>query len=140
MQNQFSPEAALQYARTLADWAGLRYSRETTTHRVVRNELPETNQSFLDEGVMCEVLVDGHFGYAGTSDLSPAGLRRCFDRAVATTRATSQQKVFSFTSSERPQARGTYTSPRRVRLDQASLEEIIAFEAPRRQEIGRAHV
>ena len=126
MQNQFSPEAALQYARTLADWAGLRYSRETTTHRVVRNELPETNQSFLDEGVMCEVLVDGHFGYAGTSDLSAAGLRRCFDRAVATTRATSRQKVFSFTEKERPQARGTYTSPRRVRLDQASLEEITA--------------
>lgn len=128
MKNSFAPEAALnsalKHARGQADWAGIRYSRETTTHRMVRNDLPESNQSFLDEGAMCEVLVEGHFGYAGTSDLSPEGLRRCFDKALATTRATAGKKVFSFTEKQRPVAKGEYRSPGSLPLDQTSLAEI----------------
>ena len=31
---------------------------------------------------MCEVLVDAHFGYAATADLSLGGLMRAFDRAT----------------------------------------------------------
>ena len=30
----------------------------------------------LTEGVMAEVLVDGHFGYAATADLSAEGIQR----------------------------------------------------------------
>ena len=124
MQKHFNAQPALQHARNQAEWAGIRYSRETTTHRMVRNELPEKNESFLDEGAMCEVLVDGHFGYAGTSDLSPEGLKRCFDRAIATTKATARNKVFAFAQTERPAAKGSYTSPRSRRLDETSLAEI----------------
>ena len=82
-------EFAISHAMHTAQWAGVRYSRETTTQRMVRNDRPETNQSALDEGAMCEVLVDGHFGYAATADLSEVGLQRAFDRALATTSATS---------------------------------------------------
>ena len=32
---------------------------------------PEKNDTACDEGVLCEVLVDGHFGYAATADLEP---------------------------------------------------------------------
>lgn len=107
-----------------AEWAGLRYSSETTTQRSVRNDRPEHNQSALEEGAMCEVLVDGHFGYAATADLSLAGLQRAFDRAVATTRATSAHKVHRFTTSQRPLASGSYRSPRQSALDDTSLAEI----------------
>lgn len=120
----FSPESALEQARKSCEWAGLRYSRELTTSRVVRNDQPEANQSSLEEGVMAEVLVDGHIGYAATADLSPEGIRAAFDRALATTRATAKHKVFSFTPATRPVAKGEYKSPRAKSFDQISVAEI----------------
>ncbi len=119
-----APEAALKRARQSADWAGLRYVRETTSQRVVRNDRPEKNESAIDEGAMCEVLVDGHFGYAATADVSGEGLQRAFERALATTRATSRHKVHSFATRERPLARGTYQSPYQEKLDDTALAEI----------------
>lgn len=125
MPNTVIPqEFALQHALKSAQWAGLRYSREATTQRTVRNDRPERNQSCLEEGAMCEVLVDGHFGYAATADLSSAGLARAFDRAIATTRATSGHKVHAFDASQRPKAAGNYRSPRERDLDATSLTEI----------------
>lgn len=117
-------EPALQHALKSAYWAGLRYSRERTTQRAVRNERPERNQSSLEEGAMCEVLVDGHFGYAATADLSLGGLVRAFDRAIATTRATSVSKVHAFDVRQRPKATGSYRSARQRDLDASSLAEI----------------
>ncbi|HEY8280587.1 MAG TPA: TldD/PmbA family protein [Bdellovibrionota bacterium] len=122
--SNFSPEKALGYAKTKADWAGLRYSSETTTYRVVRNDKPEKNSSSLEEGVMAEVLVDGHFGYAATADLSEAGLQRAFDQAVATTKGLSRHKAFAFSAEQRPLAKGEYRSPRQKNLDSTSLAEI----------------
>lgn len=117
-------EPALRHALLSADWAGLRHSSETTTQRCVRNDRPEQNQSGLEQGAMCEVLVDGHFGYAATADLSLTGLQRAFDRAAATTRATSAYKVHHFTAAQRPQAIGHYQSRRQTALDQTSLADI----------------
>jgi len=116
--------AALRHALPAAEWAGLRHSRETTTQRGVRNDRPDQNQSALEEGAMCEVLVDGHFGYSATADLSLAGLQRAFERAIATTRATSAHQVHRFTPNQRPAASGRYRSPRHTSLDDTSLAEI----------------
>jgi predicted Zn-dependent protease len=91
---------------------------------MVRNDLPERNQSSIEEGAMCEVLIDGHFGYAATADLSIDGLRQGFDRAIATTRATSQHKVHAFTPEQRPRAVGSYRSARARDLDATGLAEI----------------
>jgi predicted Zn-dependent protease len=115
---------ALKQARQSADWAGLRYSHETTRRREVRNDRPEKNESTLDEGVMCEVLVDGHFGYAASADVSAAGLKRAFERAIATSRAASGHKAHSFSLSARPQAQGQYQSPYQKKLDDTTLTEI----------------
>lgn len=120
----FDPQPALAYARTIAQWAGLRYSREITQSRAVRNDAPEKNVTSLEEGAMCEVLVDGHFGYAATADLSSAGLRRAFDKAVATTRATSPYKVYAFSDAHRAPVKGTYESPAQVRLESTALASI----------------
>ena len=117
-------QSALDQAMLSAQWAGIRHSRETTTQRVVRNDRPETNQSALEEGAMCEVLVDGHFGYAATADLSITGLQRAFDRAIATTRATSPHKLHTFSAGQRPRATGTYRSPRHRDLDTTGQAEI----------------
>jgi predicted Zn-dependent protease len=115
---------ALQYATQSAEWAAIRHSSETTTYRSVRNDKPQGNEVSLDEGAMCEVLIDGHFGYAATADLSLSGLQRAFDRAIATTRATSRHKVQAFTVSERPRAVGNYRSARQRDLDSLGLVEI----------------
>ena len=123
----YSPTAcedAIRHAMQYAQWAGVRHSSETTTQRVVRNDKPEANQSSLDEGSMCEVLVDGHFGYAATADQSGMGLQRAFDRAIASTRATSAYKAHGFAVDQRPRASGGYRSPRQTDLDHTSLAEI----------------
>lgn len=118
------PNLALRLARGTCEWAALRHYCETTTRRQVRNDQPEKNQSTRDEGVMCEVLVNGHLGYAATADTSTAGLQRAFDRAVATTRATSDHKVHAFGEQVRPVVQGRYQSPRQRALDATSVAEI----------------
>jgi predicted Zn-dependent protease len=123
-QTAIAHEFAIRHAMSIAQWAGMRYSRETTTQRVVRNDRPEANQSSLEEGAMCEVLVDGHFGYAATADLSDAGLQRAFDRALATTRATSLYKVHAFAADQRPSATGSYRSARQQDLEHTSLATV----------------
>ena len=118
------PNLALRQARDNCEWAALRHYRETTTQREVRNDQPEKNESSLDEGVMCEVLVNGHLGYAATADTSTAGLQRAFARAIATTHATSAHKVHAFSEQVRPAVQGRYQSPRQRALDATSVAEI----------------
>ncbi len=66
-----------------ADWVSLRHVREKTTYRTIRDEKPDRNNISFDQGVMVEVLVNGHFGFAGTSDLSSDGIRRAFMKATS---------------------------------------------------------
>jgi predicted Zn-dependent protease len=115
---------ALRHALQSAEWAAIRFSSETTTDCAIRNDKPDSNNTSLDEGAMCEVLIDGHFGYAATADLTIAGLQRAFDRAIATTRATGQYKAQAFTPNERPRAVGNFRSARRRDLDALTLAEI----------------
>ena len=114
-------QTALSHAKREADWAGLRYSSESTQSRAVRNDAPERNETSLEEGAMCEVLIDGHFGYAATADLSLAGLKHAFDKAIATTLATSQHKVHAFTDVQRAAVQGAYESPAQTRLANTPL-------------------
>lgn len=107
-----------------ADWIGLRLVHEKTSTRSVRNDHPERNQIFIDEGAMIEVLVDGHFGYAATADLSEAGLLQALDRALVTSKAAAAKKVFSFTQEQRPRFIGEFQGASQKPLDQASLAEI----------------
>ena len=122
----FDPHAALAYAHKAAQWAGLRYSRESTQTRAVRNDTPDKNDTTLEEGAMCEVLIDGHFGYAATADLSASGLQRAFDNAIATTRATSRHKVHAFTTAQRAAVQGVYKSPAQTRLAAMPLAHVSA--------------
>jgi predicted Zn-dependent protease len=117
----FDPQSALRHAQKAAQWAGLRYSRESTQSRAVRNDAPEKNETTREEGVMCEVLIDGHFGYAATADLSDTGLQRAFDQAIATTNATSGHKVHAFSDAHRAAVQGAYESPTQTPLAASSL-------------------
>ncbi len=123
---EFPPTAQSVFAGLPADvqWAGLRFSREVTTHRLVRDESPQANATSVDAGVMCEVLVDGHFGYAASSDTSEAGLQLAFARAITTTRASSSRKAHAFQVAQRPPSQGAYRSPRAQGLDASNAQDI----------------
>jgi predicted Zn-dependent protease len=123
----FDPLQALKWIRGSADWIGLRFVQEGTQSRMIRNGRPETQQFNLERGVQIEVIVDGHLGYASTSDLSEAGLKRATARAVALTKKAAAAKVFPFTPDLRPQAVGSYLSPRLKSPDELTLQEFISF-------------
>lgn len=118
-------ESCLSQYKNSADWVGLKLMSEKTTYRVVRNEKPEMNQTFYDSGVRVEVLVDGHFGYVGTTDLSPDGIRRAFETALRQTRLWSKHKVHTFKPEHRPAEKGLYRSPIQKSLDSLSALEIM---------------
>jgi len=107
-----------------AEWIGLRYVRERTTYRYIRNEKPDLNRSVLDEGLMVEVLEGGHFGHSATSDMSAEGLEAALGRAIAQTKTASARKVFSFTEAVRPLSQGRYQSPSATPLAEAKAGAI----------------
>ena len=72
-------ESLLKPIKNSADWVALKFFSEKTTMRSLRNEAPDRNATEWDIGVRVEVLVDGQFGYAGTSDLTPDGVSRAFE-------------------------------------------------------------
>ncbi len=106
------------------DWAQLRHVSEKTTYRTVRDEKPDRNHISFDHGLMVEVLVNGHFGYAGTSDLSEDGVKRAFTKAVSMAKQASAFKVHDFSVLQRPMAKGHYSSPVTRPMDSISAKEI----------------
>ncbi|XGC82476.1 TldD/PmbA family protein [Bdellovibrio bacteriovorus] len=126
-------QRTLKSLRNEADWVSLRYVTEKTTLRSVRDEKPDRNNITFDQGVMVEVLVQGHFGFAGTSDLTESGLKRAFAKATAMAKSAAAFRVHEFSADHRPVALGTYRSPVVKPLDAFSAKEIsdIFIEATR---------
>lgn len=131
-------QRTLQAVKNHADWISLRHVTEKTTVRSYRDEKPDRNHISYDSGVMVEVLVEGHFGYAGTSDISEAGIRKATDRAVSMAKASADKKVFNFSLEQRPQSRGRYKSSVIKPLDSLSAKEIadIFIEANKAMKIS----
>ncbi len=120
----FDISSLLQKHKAAADWVGIKWISEKTTYRSVRNENPELNQTVHDRGLRIEVLIDGHFGYAGTSDISTEGINHAVQKAVAQTRQWSKHKIFSFTKEQRPVTKGHYRSQIQKPLDSLGLKEL----------------
>ncbi|WP_413569492.1 TldD/PmbA family protein [Bdellovibrio sp. HCB117] len=117
-------QRTLNQVKSDADWVSLRHVTEKTTHRRVRDEKIDGNSVYFDQGVMVEVLVNGHFGFAGTSDLTESGIKRALGKAIAMAKSGSSQKVHNFTTAQRPQAKGIYSSPVIRPIDSLSAKEI----------------
>ncbi|MEK2644335.1 TldD/PmbA family protein [Bdellovibrio sp. BCCA] len=117
-------QRTLNSVRNDADWVNLRLVTEKTTWRMVRDEKTDRNHISFDQGIMVEVLVNGHFGFAGTTDLSEGGIKRALAKAVTMAKAASSQKVHEFSLAQRPTAKGSYKSPVVKPLDSFSAKEI----------------
>jgi predicted Zn-dependent protease len=107
-------------------WVGLRYHREHSRTREVRDAHPESNRASETSGVMIEWLVDGQFGYAATPDLSEASLMRTAALARSNAVAAAQRALYRFDTSRRPASQGRYLS--KVRSPLASLSDAEQFE------------
>jgi predicted Zn-dependent protease len=123
---EFDPIKALQNIRAEGDWVGLRFYQEKQDQRQFRDGLVESSSFGIERGVMVEVMVDGQLAYAGTSDLSAAGVATAAKAARELAKSGAGRRIMDFTSELRPNNLGKYKSPTRVSLDQASFAELIS--------------
>ena len=104
-------KANLNSINISADWIGLREVRETKTFRFIRDLNPQSNAKVDSHGVMVEVLNQGQFGYAATSDLTSSGINKAAEKALNNANIASSKSLFKFTPEVRPKAVGNYKSP-----------------------------
>ncbi len=117
-------QAILSSIDVKADWVGLRYVKENTGFRLVRDGKPEANTRESKQGIMVEVLVNGQFAYYGTSRLDSAGIQAAAERAVKLADAASKFSLHSFGVEARPVAKGSYRSPYQTPADAFSPGEL----------------
>jgi len=120
---EFDIHRALAWIAREADWVGLRYVREDTHHRRVRNLRADHNAIGCERGAMVEALVDGQIAYAGTGDLSASGLREAARRAAGLAKASAHRKPLDLSPTHRPPSRGRFVGPMLRGLDSLSLKE-----------------
>ncbi len=117
-------QAILSRIDVKVDWIGLRYVKENTYFRLVRDEKPEANTRESKQGIMVEVLVNGQFAYYGTSRLDAIGIQAAAERAVIMAKAASIYSLHSFGVEARPVAQGNYRSPYQSAADAFSPGEL----------------
>jgi predicted Zn-dependent protease len=94
-----------------ADFWSLRAVDERVETYAVRKNVLQPPALGLDRGAMLSAFADGGYGYAATSDLSPAGLQAALDRAVAWARASADRMLMDTRTLPKPAPRGEYASP-----------------------------
>ncbi len=89
----------------------------------MRDDVPEPPVRQRDAGVMVSVIQDGGLGYAATSDVSEAGLKRAFASATELAAATSKRTLFDYRKVRMPRPDGDYRSPNDKPITAVSLAE-----------------
>jgi predicted Zn-dependent protease len=106
-----------------ADFWSVRAVTEQSERISVRDDVPEPPTRQRDAGVMVSVIKEGGLGYAATTDVSEAGLRRAFGKALALAIATSKHSVFDYRKVEMPSPAGSFQSPNAKPVNAATLRE-----------------
>jgi predicted Zn-dependent protease len=95
-----------------ADFCSLRYVRERSEQIHVRQDVVQPAVGAESCGAMITVRDDGRLGYAATSDLTAAGLRRAVQQALDWAhRPTGRQVVDYAKVPQAPPPRGEYRTP-----------------------------
>lgn len=106
------------------DFVQIRFHRELQQIRAVRNDRLEAPKLVRHQGAMVEVMCEGVLSYAGTADVSRAGLRRALEEARTSARALKPYALHQFPRDVRPPTAGTYESPGMATLKDLSLERV----------------
>lgn len=121
-------ETKLKKWKTNCDWAGIRHIKEITSWRSYRDGLPHTNTTEHDEGVLVEVMMDGHSGYCGTTELSHEGLDKAFHDAKNLALKSSPFAIHQFSAENvRPANRGRFSSGHNQSFENLDLKSISQF-------------
>jgi predicted Zn-dependent protease len=112
-------------APAAVDFWSLRLVEESSENFAVRKNVALPFCAAIDRGAMATVYAGGGYGYAATSDVSPAGLRAAFERAADWARATAKFALVDVAKLPRSAARGEHASPS---LSSASLSRRDWFE------------
>ena len=111
-------------ARGAEGFVELRYHARTTRRISVRNGDLEESSSVRLTGVGVRALVDGTFGFASTSDLSEAGIRKALAAAQGAAKTAARAKREKIVRlAEGALAVGTFPVPTGDPLENHPLEE-----------------
>jgi len=92
-------------------FVSLRIVDELSEELTIRKGVIDPPQSAHDTGIMITVHTGGGLGYAGTSDLSAAGIRGALERARAWAEHSGSRSLFHTGQLAMPSPTGTYTTP-----------------------------
>jgi predicted Zn-dependent protease len=126
------PDRLATMARAVAPrcrfWS-LRAVAETGLNLRVRQDIAEAPSRTEDSGLMVTVVDRGGIGHAASSDASPAGLRRAFERAQALAHAMAGRGVFDFDRISMPSPQGSYRGSRQEPLPATLAEHFDYLQA-----------
>ncbi len=120
-------QAEFNTFKNSADFVAFKFIKEKTRDFSVRNGKTEDLNEFNDQGLLIEIMINGHMGYGATAELTKEGIKKAFNKARAMTLASSQYSLFKFDKQIRPAAKGRYETKRKIKLDQLSLAEVYDF-------------
>ena len=116
---------AINSINVSADWIGIRAVTETSSNRMVRDGLPQSNGKISTLGAMVEVLVNGCIGYGATNSLDLDELQAAAEVAYKQAVAASEWWIHPFQKmTERPKVVGEYISQSVGMADNLSAGEI----------------
>ena len=105
-------KSIIQNLKVDAEWFALRKVCESDTYRVIRDGNPQANSTSESHGIMVEVLKDGQFAYAASSDMSLSSIQEALNKAVILATSSLDNPLYNFSSSVRPTNKGFYKSKR----------------------------
>ena len=105
-------KSMIQNLKVDAEWFALRKVCESDTYRVIRDGNPQANSTSESHGIMVEVLKDGQFAYAASSDMSLSSIQEALNKAVILATSSLDNPLYKFSSSVRPTNKGFYKSKR----------------------------
>jgi predicted Zn-dependent protease len=109
------------------DFCSLRFVHQRSEYLCVRQNILQPVSITDDVGAMVTVVDQGGMGYAGTSDLTEAGLRRAVERALAWARYGADRSVTPFSQRTFPCPQGAYSSAVQIPWASIPLSEKIAL-------------
>lgn len=101
----------VQQSAPAVDYWSARLVFRQSDYLGVRNDIVENRQSSEDLGVFISIINADGFGYAATSELTEAGLRRCFKQATDWAEKTCGKLLFPTHQIPRPSRSGRYRTP-----------------------------
>jgi predicted Zn-dependent protease len=110
--------------KTEISWLGFRYVREKTSGYAAKDGKPQSNEVDHSHGIMIEVLTEGQFGYAATSNLDFDALKAATQRAKQQALAAAPFALAKFTEQQRPPCVQDYPSKAESPFSNFSAQEI----------------